>query len=216
MSALRAAAGTAPVLLALVLAPGCLQFDEVDLFPVCEDRRAEGPSPTYTTDELLRRATVSGGASDAQVRALLDAARTRVLTMQGAPYRAFEAGLAPADGEDRWRFRANGTSGLDEATNDTYDFLVRLEGTRAFVVAPADAPHPTPAPPAIARLALAEVARDPAVANVRNATPDLAGVWLDPDLPACAFVRYEGPDGGRAEVVVNLVRLRVVHVERDI
>jgi hypothetical protein len=206
-----------PILVLSVVGPlaGCLQFDEVDLFPVCEDRRAEGPSPPYTVDELRTRVPLHGEISPGEQDALLGVVRERVLTLKGAPYRNFTAMMHPEEFPTLWRFRGNGTGGLDPTTNDTYDFQVRLEGGLARAVVPEGAPHPTPATQTLARLAVSEAARDPALAEVRNGTPELLGVWLDPDLPACAFLQYGGEGGARSEVVVNLARLRVVHVARE-
>ena len=200
---------------AMVAASGCLQFDEVDLFPVCEDRRADGPSPPYRVEELRTLAPVHGEIPDEEKDAILGVVRERVVTLKGAPYRNFTAMVHPEEYPTLWRFRGSGTGGLDPATNDTYDFHVRLENGSARAVVPADAPHPAPATQTLTRLALAEVERAPETAQVRNETPRLAGAWIDPDLPACVFLVFEGEAGARSEVAVNMARLRVVHVERQ-
>ena len=207
--------------LALVL-PGCvLGGGPDDLFPVCEDRRASGPSPTYTLDRLVALTEVRDATlPEAEERALLSAVRERVLTLQGAPYRSFHANLTPAEEEGAWWFEARGVGGPSEGWDDAYrlKLLPRGDGfeaheTRRHV-------RPAAAPQTLERLAAAEAARTEDLADVRERTPTLVASGVDPELPGCVFLLYEGgavEEGApaRTKVVVNLVTVRVVHVARD-
>ena len=213
----------APVLLALLAAPvvlaGCvLQGGPDDLFPVCEDRRQNGPSPTYTVEELTRRLDLRGGEPDeSDRRALLEAARPRILTLQAAPYRSFEGNLTQLEAGPPgvWRLAARGQGGPDPRVrvDDAYNLTLELDGGLARVVSPLGERRPVLAPDAIARLAVGIAEASPELEATRARTPALFEVTLDPELPGCAFLLYAGPRDERAEVAVNLVHPRVVHVQ---
>ena len=209
--------------LALLL-PGCLFSGAPDdLFPVCEDRRARGPSPTYTMDRLAALTEVRGGnLTPEEERALLEPVRTRVLTLQGASYRSFHANLTPVEGETgAWWFEARGTGGLSEDWDDAYRLKVTRGEDGARVEETRPLRHPVAAPQSIERLAVEAAGQEDALAAARERTPTLAARGLDPDLPGCAFLSDEGPpaeEGGepaRTEVAVNVVTVRVVHLAKD-
>ena len=210
-----------PRLALAAILPGCvLSGAPDDLFPVCEDRRAQGPSPTYTLDRLAAL-TDEGDLSAEEERQLLSAVRTRVLTLQGASYRSFDATLTPVEGQsDAWWFEARGVGGITEDWDDAYRLRLVRGGESVQVLDPRPMPYPARAPQTIERLALEIYARTEDFADVRNRTPTLAAAGLDPDLPACVFLSYEGePAQGRDEpartqIAVNVVGMRVVHVSR--
>lgn len=210
------------VLLAPALAGCILQGKPDDLFPVCEDRRQSGPSPTYTLQELVDHVEVVGrDVTQEERRVLLEAVRERILTLQGAPYRRFDASLTlVAEGDvERWRFQARGTGGPDDARveiDDAYDLHLayaegraRLEGQDASTRGP-------PATPTLTRLAWLRVNLTGEIDDVRARTPHLARSSVDPQLPACVFLHFEEapPGEARSEIVVNLARDQVVHVEK--
>lgn len=204
----------AVLLLALLPLAGCLDFEEPDLFPVCEDRRAEGPSPTYTLDELRARVDFTAPATDEETRALLDAVRLRVLTLKAAPYRTFTANMSPADDPGTWRFRAHGAGGPENApvpVEDIYDVRVALDAQgRAAALGPVDAPD------TIERVALRALGRNPEMPQLLQTTPHHRDTRLDPALPACALLTYASGTGDATTlVVVNVVRGTVVHYDHD-
>ena len=218
-------AATLACALAALLLPGCLFSGAPDdLFPVCEDRRAGGPSPTYSLDRLVAMTEVREGTLSAEEeRALLEPVRLRVLTLQGASYRSFHANLTPVGGEPgAWWFEARGTGGLSGDWDDAYRLkLTPREGGVVQVQETRPLRHPVAAPPSIERVALRAAENEAALDEARARTPALVASGLDPDLPGCAFLSYEGDPGegstepARTEVVVNVVTVRVVHVFRD-
>jgi hypothetical protein len=209
------------VALALLL-PGCLFSGAPDdLFPVCEDRRAQGPSPAYSLDRLADL-TDAPGLSPEDERALLGPVRLRVLTMQGASYLSFHANLTPVPDEPgAWRFDARGTGGLSPDWDDAYLLLVKRTGRGVEAEDPRPLRHPVGAPPSLERLALEGLGRTEGLPDLRNRTPTLVASGLDPDLPACVFLSYEedpapgAAEPARTEVAVNVVGMRAVHVWRD-
>lgn len=202
---------------------GCiLQGPPDDLFPVCEDRRQSGPSPTYTLDELAAHVEVSGrGVTEGEKRALLEAVRERILTIQAAPYRRFDASLTlVSEGPvERWRFEARGVGGPEGfrvEVDDAYDlYLAYAEGHARVEGQDAGARGP-PATQTLTRLAWLRVNATGEIAEVRARTQLLERSSVDPDLPACVFLHFaeEGPGLARSEVVVNLARDQVVHVQK--
>lgn len=219
----RATGPTFPVALALaLLLPGCLFGGAPDdLFPVCEDRRAQGPSPTYALDRLADL-TGAPGLSVEEERALLEPVRLRVLTLQGASYLRFEANLTPAAGEtSAWWFDARGTGGLSDEWDDVYHLKVRRGPDGVRVEDPRPLRHPVGATATLERAALEGLDRTEGLPDLRGRTPDLVAAGLDPDLPACVFLSFEGApaegaqEPARTEVAVNVVTLRAVHVWRD-
>ena len=92
-----------------------------------------------------------------------------------------------------------------DAPADLYRVLLR--GIRESIVAAAPPPHPGPvmAPRTIEDQARA-ILNQTSSFDARNAT--LVWVAWDRDLPSCARLEL-----GAREVVVNLVQLRVIHID---
>lgn len=206
-------------LLAALLAPGCVLWEKpTDLFPVCEDRRANGPSPALTVDELVARVDVRGEAiTEKRERGLLAPLRERILTLQGAPYVTFHGNLTSL-GDGTWRFEGRGTGGpaiLGLEVDDSYRFRLRDDnGSLRVEDERPHAPYPAAAPPTLERAAWLVLNRTREMDEARAETPHLVISGVDPDLPACVFlVATDGADA-RTLFVVNMVSHRVVHVDR--